>query len=242
MQPMSAFNVKITLMKLLALDASTEFLSLAIRDGEQLYTYDTHAGQAASQLILPQIQQLLTQANIALTDLDGIVFGAGPGSFTGVRVACGVAQGLGFGANLPVVGVNVLTALAEAAGAERVVVATDARMKEVYHAAYIRKNQVWRTVHDAGVYKPNEVPSLDGDDWTGVGTAWQVYDAVLSDCYQGQIVKKLPELTPAAAAMLTLAQPVFAAGEARPASEAKPVYIRNRVALTSKEREQGLRL
>jgi len=229
-------------MKLLALDASTEFLSLAICNGEQLHTYDAHAGQAASQLILPQIQQLLTEANMALTDLDGIVFGAGPGSFTGVRVACGVAQGLGFGANLPVVGVNVLTALAEATGAERVLVATDARMKEVYHAAYIRKNQAWEAVHAAGVYKPNEVPMVDGAGWTGVGTAWRVYDEILSECYQDQMIEKIPEMTPAAAAMITLAKPTFIAGKAKPASEAKPIYIRNRVALTSKEREQGLRL
>lgn len=231
-----------TVMKLLALDASTEFLSLAVLVGGQLYTHDEHAGQAASQLILPQIQRLLDQAELKLSGLDGIAFGAGPGSFTGVRVACGVAQGLGFGANLPVVGVNVLTALAEAAGADKAIVATDARMKEVYHAAYVKEGGNWGAVHEAGVYKPNEVPEVEGDGWVGIGTAWQVYDEVLSEHYKNNVVGKRPEMTPSAEAIIALATPIFKAGQAKPASEAKPIYIRNRVALTSKEREQGMRL
>jgi len=200
-------------MKLLALDASTEFLSLAVRDCEQLYTYDEHAGQAASQLILPQIQRLLDQAKLTLTDLDGIAFGAGPGSFTGVRVACGVAQGLAFGANLPV----------------------ERRNSE-------GKDSDWHALHAAGVYKPDAVPSIDGTGWVGAGTAWGVYDEVLSQQYADQVVSKHPAMTPAAAAIMALALPVFEAGEAKPAEQARPVYIRNRVALTSKEREQGLRL
>jgi len=229
-------------MKLLALDASTEFLSLAVLNGSDMHSHDQHAGQAASQLILPQIQILLQKAGLELSALDGIAFGAGPGSFTGVRVACGVAQGLGFGANVPVVGVNVLTALAQASDADRVIVATDARMKEVYHAAYERQGSAWVEVHAAGVYKPEDVPAVVGDGWTGVGTAWHVYDDVLSQHYQDNIDSKRPDLTPAASAILTLARPDFEAGLAKPASEARPVYIRNRVALTSKEREQGLRL
>jgi len=229
-------------MKLLALDASTEFLSLAVQSDAQLYTYHEHTGQAASQYILPQIQQLLEQAKLNISDLDGIAFGAGPGSFTGVRVACGVAQGLGFGASLPVVGVNVLMALAEASGADKVIVATDARMKEVYHAVYQKTAEHWQVVHDAGVYKPDALPLVDGAGWTGVGTAWQVYDALLQQQYQANLLNTLSDRTPAAEAIMSLAKPVFAAGQAKPASEARPIYIRNRVALTSKEREQGLRL
>jgi tRNA threonylcarbamoyladenosine biosynthesis protein TsaB len=229
-------------MKLLAFDASTEFLSIALRIDEQLDTLDIQAGQTASQLILPQIQLLLDKAQLQLSDLDGIAFGAGPGSFTGVRIACGVAQGLAFGADLPVVGVNVLMALAEASGAERVIAASDARMKEVYHAAYIREDEDWLEVHASGVYKPHEVPSVEGADWVGVGTAWNVYEESLREQYQQQVIKILPDMTPKAEAILRLAMPIFERGEAVPASEVKPIYIRNRVALTSKEREQGLRL
>lgn len=158
-------------MKLLAFDASTALLSIALQIDEQLETVDIQAGQAASQLILPQIQLLLDKAKLNLSDLDGIAFGAGPGSFTGVRIACGVAQGLAFGANLPVVGVNVLMALAEASGAERVIAASDARMAEVYHAVYIREDGEWCEVQAAGVYKPQQVPAVEGGDWVGVGTA-----------------------------------------------------------------------
>lgn len=229
-------------MKLLALDASTEFLSLAVLADGKWYKHDQHAGRTASQLILPQIQQLLSLAKLELADLDGIAFGAGPGSFTGVRIACGVAQGLAFGANLPVVGVNVLLALAQASGAEKVIAAADARMREVYHAVYEKKDGEWLEVHATGVYKPNDVPQVDGSDWVGVGTAWNVYDDVLSQKYQQNVAEKHPEMTPKAAAIMALAKPIFIAGEAKSASEAKPIYIRNRVALTSKEREQGLRL
>ena len=229
-------------MKLLALDASTEFLSLAVRDGKNLYTHDQNTGQAASQFILPQIRNLLEKAKLKLPDLDGVVFGAGPGSFTGVRVACGVAQGLGFGANIPVVGINVLAALAQASGADRVIVATDARMGEVYHGAFERKGNEWTEICGAGVYKPDAVPKIKGSGWMGVGTGWRVYDEILSQQYQGNVDNKLPDVTPAAEAIMALAMPIFKAGLARPASEAKPIYIRNRVALTSKERELGLRL
>ncbi len=229
-------------MKILALDASTEFLSLAVTTGDTLYKHDQNAGQAASQLILPQIQRLLDAAQLNLTDLDGIAFGAGPGSFTGVRVACGVAQGLAFGANLPVVGINVLMALAQASGAERVIAASDARMKEVYHAAYEKRDYGWHEVHAAGVYKPFEVPAVDGAGWVGVGTAWKVYGDVLGQRYQQQVTNTIPEMTPMAEAIIDLAIPLFKAGQGVPASEAKPIYVRNRVALTAKEREQGQRL
>lgn len=229
-------------MKLLALDASTEFLSLAVRTDENLYQHNQHAGQTASQLILPQIQLLLDAAKLELADLDGIAFGAGPGSFTGVRIACGVAQGLAFGANIPVVGINVLMALAQASGANSVIAASDARMREVYHAAYQRNGEEWLEVHAAGVYKPNDVPAVEGSGWVGVGTGWKVYDEVLSQQYQQNVVKKMPEMTPMADAIMTLAIPLFESGLAKPASEAKPIYIRNRVALTSEERAQGQRL
>jgi tRNA threonylcarbamoyladenosine biosynthesis protein TsaB len=97
-------------------------------------------------------------------------------------------------------------------------------------------------LHAAGVYKPANVPAVEGEGWTGVGTAWDVYDDVLSQQYEANVMSKLPNMTPSAEAIMALAMPDFEAGLAKPASEARPVYIRNRVALTSKEREQGLRL
>jgi tRNA threonylcarbamoyladenosine biosynthesis protein TsaB len=228
-------------MNLLALDTSTEFLSLALQVGDKTFTYYQHAGNASSELILPQIQVLLDAAKIKLSDLDGIAFGAGPGAFTGVRIACGVAQGLGFGANIPVVGVNTLLALAEASGEEQVIACLDARMGEIYHAAFVREKGEWIEHSVTRVCKPEASPMLDGA-WVGAGSGWAVYGEVLSKIYAENLVKITPEITPKAEAILTLVQPIFAAGNAKPASESAPIYIRNRVALTSAEREAGQRL
>lgn len=229
-------------MNLLALDTSTEFLSLALQLGDKMFTHYQHAGNASSELILPQIQALLDSANVKLNNIDGIAFGAGPGSFTGVRIACGVAQGLGFGTGLPVVGINTLVALAEASGEDKVIACLDARMGEIYHAALIKQNGNWHEVSATTVCKPEAAPVLEGGNWAGVGSGWAVYGEVLSKIYAENLSQILPNITPTAEAVLRLAQPTFVAGDAKPASEAAPIYIRNRVALTTQEREQGLRL
>lgn len=234
-------------MKLLAFDTSTEYLSLALMLEDKITTFDVLAGQSHSQLILPQIQALLSDAGVQLKDLQGIAFGAGPGSFTGVRIAAGIAQGLGFGASLPVAGICTLQALAEASGADKVIACLDARMGEVYHAAYVknadaRQAGTWQAVIEPGLYKPDAVPALEGSDWVGAGSGWQTYGEVLSHVYQEQLQDVLPELLPSASAILRLAQPLFASGKPLPAAEAMPIYIRNRVALKTAEREQGLRL
>lgn len=234
-------------MNLLALDTSTEFLSLAILKGSETFTFDVLAGQTHSQIILPQIQALLETAGLQLKDLQGIAFGAGPGSFTGVRIAAGVAQGLGFGSNLPVVAVCTLMALAEASGASKVIACLDARMGEVYHAAYEKTtsekiNEEWQAVIEPGLYKPDAVPAVQGGDWVGAGSGWQTYGEQLSRIYGEQLLATQPALLPSASAILQLAQPVFARGGAGPAHDAMPIYIRNRVALKTAEREQGLRL
>jgi tRNA threonylcarbamoyladenosine biosynthesis protein TsaB len=234
-------------MNLLSLDTSTEFLSLALQVGDQVFTHHQHAGNASSELILPQILTLFDTANMPLKDLHGIAFGAGPGAFTGVRIACGVAQGLGFGANISVVGVNTLLAVAQASGADKVIVCLDARMGEIYHAAFEKHENKWHEKSQTQVCKPEASPMLGSDaslkkQWVGAGSGWMVYGDVLSKIYDRHLVKILPNVTPMAEAILQLAGPVFDAGEARPASEAAPIYIRNRVALTTLQREQRERL
>lgn len=229
-------------MNLLAFDTSTEFLSIAMVRGEALFRFDTLAGQSHSQLILPEIQKLLTSANMPLSDLNGLVFGAGPGSFTGVRIAAGVAQGLAFGANLQVVGVCTLMALAQASGADKVIACLDARMGEVYHAAYVKEHGVWQAIYEPGLYKPDAVPAIAGNAWVGVGSGWKTYAEILVARYDSQLTQVLPELLPQATAMIELAQAIFANGQALHAGDAMPIYIRNRVALKTAERAQGLRL
>lgn len=231
------------MMNLLALESSTETLSLALQTKAGLRTFDELTGPAASQRILPEIQRLLTEAGIKLSALDGVVYGTGPGAFTGVRVAVGVAQGLAFGAHLPVVGISSVLAVAEtawqSARAEKVLVCLDARMGEVYHAAFVRQGDAWVEVSPPVVCKPQEVPVMEGSGWLGAGSGWRVFEHVLSEKYRGQLADIRPELMPTATAMLTLAQPQFAAGQAHAAHEAAPLYVRNRVALTAAERAQG---
>jgi tRNA threonylcarbamoyladenosine biosynthesis protein TsaB len=234
-------------MNLLAFDTSTEYLSLALMVADNTLTFELNAGPTQSQIILPQIQLLLQTAGVELKDLDGIAFGAGPGSFTGVRIAAGVAQGLGYGANLPVVSVCTLLALAEStvmhdASAKRVIACLDARMGEIYHAAYQKIGADWITSIAPGLYKPDAVPAVIGESWVGAGSGWQIYAPQLSVVYGEHLQSIQPQRLPTASAILRLAQPIFARGEARPAAEAMPVYIRNRVALKTVEREQGLRL
>ena len=229
-------------VNLLALDTSTEYLSLALMKGDKTFRFDINAGQTHSQIILPQLQLLLNEADLQLNELQCIAFGAGPGSFTGVRIAAGVAQGLGFGAQLPVVSICTLLALAEASGADKVIACLDARMGEVYHAAYERVTGEWQTVVEPGLYKPEAAPVIASTGWTGAGSGWQTYAEQLGAVYARQLQAVQPQLLPTASAILRLAHPVFARGDAKPASEALPIYIRNRVALKTTEREQGLRL
>jgi tRNA threonylcarbamoyladenosine biosynthesis protein TsaB len=226
-------------MQILAIDTSTEFLSLALWLNGRILSRDIHAGQTHSQLILPTLRTLLDEAKIELTALDGIAFGAGPGSFTGLRIACGVAQGLAFGANLPVVAVSTLKALAQQSGAEKVIACLDARMGEIYHAAYEKKSNGWVEVGAPALFKPEDAPKLSGNDWLGVGTGWMVYSDVLQTVY-GEQLQEMPEPDhgshPRATSIAELALPTFEAGLARPAHEAAPIYIRNKVALKMSER------
>lgn len=230
-------------MKLLAIESSTETLSLALRTETGLQTFDEVTGPAASQRILPEIQRLLTEADVGLPDLNGIVYGTGPGAFTGVRVAVGVTQGLAFGAGLTVVGISSVVAVAESARqkmqTEKVIVCLDARMGEVYHAALIWLDGAWQEVSAPIVCKPQDVPALEGAGWIGAGSGWRVFESVLSQQYASQISNIYPEMMPQASAMLALAQPLFVAGQTQAAHEAAPLYVRNRVALTAAERAQG---
>lgn len=233
-------------MKILALDTSTEYLSLALRLEGKAYIRNMLAGQSHSQEILPLLRELLSEAKIELNDLDGIAFGAGPGSFTGLRIGCGVAQGLAFGANLPVIGVSTLLALAHGAftrntATTRIIACLDARMGEVYHAAYVRNDETWEEISAPGLYKPNAMPALPDGGWVGVGSGWAAYGEALKACYAEQINLILPAEFPNALCMVELAEPMFAAGLGVAAAQAAPIYIRNKVALKTSERDAGLK-
>ncbi len=223
-------------MKLLALDTSTEHCSVALWLDGGVHADAVHAGQRHSALLLPMIDRLLAGAQIRLTGLDAIAFGEGPGSFTGLRIACGVAQGLAFGADLPVIGIGTLVALAEASAANDAVCCLDARMQEVYFAAYRRAGAAWQTVVPPGLFAPERVPALPEAEWVGCGNAFIVYPDALG-CGLGDRVSTIARevSVPHAREIAILAAAEVARGRARPADEALPVYIRDKVALTVEE-------
>src|SRR5438128_8548750 len=142
-------------MRILALDASTDVCAVAVGQASHWRERAEKAGQRHSEMMLPMVRALLDDAGLDLRDLDGIAFGAGPGSFTGLRIACGVAQGLALGASLPLMGVATLEAMAETARQRgcltRVIAALDARMQEIYVAAYEHDGFHWRAVLDPAV-------------------------------------------------------------------------------------------
>ncbi len=223
-------------MKILALETSTELCSAALwRDGK-VDAREADAGQRNSEVLLPMVDALLTSHGLKATELDGVAFGSGPGSFTGLRIACGVAQGIAFGAALPVVGIGTLLALAELSKAQRVVCCLDARMSEIYHAAYEKHGNEWHTVHEPSLCKPDAAPLLPAGAWTGCGSGFGAYRAALESRFCGKLESVLADLAPHAREIATLAAAEFRAGNAIAAEQAAPLYVRNKVALRVVER------
>ncbi|MGA7802910.1 MAG: tRNA (adenosine(37)-N6)-threonylcarbamoyltransferase complex dimerization subunit type 1 TsaB [Gammaproteobacteria bacterium] len=221
-------------MKLIALETATEACSAALYvDGMVQERYQL-APRGHAGLILPMIEDLLGGAGLALRDLDAVALGRGPGSFTGVRVAAGVAQGIAFGADLPVVAVSTLAALAQGAMDEpdtpRVLAAIDARMDEVYWAAYLRDEQGLATLSGAElVCDAGGVPVPADGGWMGVGSGWGRYGEVLRRTLGDRLAGADAERFPRAGAVARLAAAGFARGEILPPEGAAPVYLRNDV-------------
>ena len=223
-------------MNILAIETSTEYCSAALWCDGALSTRCELAGQKHSQMLMPMADELLREAGLKLAQLDGIAFGMGPGSFTGVRIACGVAQGLALGADLPVVGICTLQALAEASGQERVIAALDARMGEIYHAAYEKRGEAWVAVCEPNLCAPQDAPVPDESGWFGIGSGFMAHHDTLRTRYLGRLGGMDSQAVPQAAAIVRLAAPQFAAGQGVDAALAAPFYLRDKVALKSSER------
>jgi len=224
-------------MRILALETSTEYCSVALWQDGVVVEHCELVGQKHSELLMAMLEDVLKQAGVKLSQLDGIAFGMGPGSFTGVRIACGVAQGLAFGADLPVAGVCTLQALAEASGKLRVIAALDARMGEVYHAAYEKHDGAWVAVSEPCLCKPEGAPQVPGNDWFGAGSGFAVHGEVLNRRYAGQLQGADDAAVPQAAAIAALGAVQFVQGGGMDAAEALPLYLRDKVALKTHERE-----
>ena len=247
----------------LALETSTDTLSLAVSRGPHTWTHTSAGGALTSTQMIPQTLALLKEAGLALTDLQAVVFGRGPGAFTGLRTACAVAQGLALGADLLVLPVDTLLAVAEeartasaAAGSApvtRVLAVMDARMEQVYVAAYEftptppAASDTLATTSLQGTWTCVQAPALQSPPslhwpaaWShtaspafvAAGNAWSVY----ADRWPAALCAPQIAALPTAAALLRLAPAAWAAGAAVPPEEALPLYIRDKVAQTTDER------
>jgi tRNA threonylcarbamoyladenosine biosynthesis protein TsaB len=218
-------------MRFAAFETSSEWCSVALYDRGEIRALERRAGNRHSELALPMLERLLADAGMGAAELDAIAYGAGPGSFTGLRIACGLAQGLAIARGLPVYGVSSLAAMAQESGAARVVACIDARMREVYYAALERTPAGWREVIGARCVAPQAVAAPPGEGWIGCGSGFAVY---------GNLGLKivLPQVHPTAFAVAEIAAPRLAAGEGVDAALAAPVYVRDKVAFTREELER----
>ena len=221
---------------LLALDTATEACSVALlHDGKVISHYEV-IPRLHAQRLLPMIEALRAEAGIALSAIDAIAFGRGPGAFTGVRIAIGVVQGLGFALQRPVLPVSNLAVLAQRAqrefGARQVAAAIDARMDEVYWGCYHLEQGEMCLQGEESVLAPERasLPRLAAGQWFGAGTGWATFAGRLP----GQVEQSAGELLPHAQDLLQLAQFAWERGEALPAEQAQPVYLRDNVATPKK--------
>jgi tRNA threonylcarbamoyladenosine biosynthesis protein TsaB len=217
-------------MRFAAIETSTEWCSVALWHDGEIAALERRAGNRHSEFALPMLQSLTRDFQI-----DAVAFGAGPGAFTGLRIACGLAQGLALARSLPVIGISSLEALAQESGAARVVACIDARMREVYYAALEKRAGRWQEVIAAQCIAPQSAPRPPGDGWVGCGNGFEVYGEFLGS----KVSMMKPQIHPTAVAVAQLAAPRLAAGEGVDAALAAPVYVRDKVAFTKEELGRG---
>jgi tRNA threonylcarbamoyladenosine biosynthesis protein TsaB len=204
--------------------------------GDELFVEEAIAPNQHAERLAPMVRRLLARARLAVEGLDAIAFGQGPGSFTGLRIACGMAQGLALGSARRVVPVPSLMALAEQANASRVVAALDARMGETYLAAYSRMAGDWEATVAPGLFREDALPGLPGRDWVATGSGFDAF-GWLRGAYARQVGQRVEGDLPRAGAVARIAARRLARGESVAPEEAAPLYLRDKVALTVRERQ-----
>ncbi|MCG8709928.1 tRNA (adenosine(37)-N6)-threonylcarbamoyltransferase complex dimerization subunit type 1 TsaB [Brenneria sp. 4F2] len=222
--------------RILALDTATEACSVALWNDGEIHSLFEVCPREHTQRVLPMVQQVLAESGLALNMLDALAFGQGPGSFTGVRIGIGIAQGLALGADLPMIGVSTLATLAQGAfrrrGATQVLAAIDARMGEVYWAQYRREaDGCWQGDASEAVLTPQQVLTLTEPlrgEWTTVGTGWKTYADLAN--HPTLSLQDGETLLPQAEDMLPLACRQWNEGQSVSVEQAQPRYLRNEVA------------
>jgi tRNA threonylcarbamoyladenosine biosynthesis protein TsaB len=222
-------------MLILALETSTELGSCALwRDGVVLER-TCPPGKSHSETLLPLVRELLTEGGLKVSQLDAIAFGVGPGAFTGLRVACGVAQGLAVAAGLPLIPVTSLEAMATLAGADRVLALLDARMGEIYSGSYLRIADTYCLQGEIRVLAPDAVFLPAEPGWLACGNAIAAYPALAERLSSANIAVQ-NNVFPSASVLARMAAPRAARGDGIDAALAAPLYIRDKVAKTVAER------
>ncbi len=220
-------------VKLLAIETSTEACSAAVHADGRICARAEFAPQRHAELILPMCEAVLAEAGLRLQDLDGLAFGRGPGAFTGVRIATGVIQGIALGTGLKVAAVSSLAALAQGIvrtrAARQVLAGMDARMGEIYVAAYAERRGVAAAASAEEIGRPADVMLPRDGTWSGAGTAFAAYGEALRARLGDRLAAVHPESYPLAQDVAALAVEMFARGEAVEAELALPVYLRDRV-------------
>lgn len=222
-------------VNILAVETSTELCSVALlRDGD-LFVEEAMAENRHSELLVPMLRRVFERSHLDAAHMDAFAFGQGPGSFTGIRIACGIMQGLGFAAGRPVVPVPSLLALAEQSNERRVLAAFDARMNEAYLAAYARNGEDWDEIIRPRLCDATALPRLPGPRWVATGSGFERLPW-LRDAYRETVEMRLAGDLPRAGAVARLAARLLVRGGGLTAQDAAPLYLRDKVALTTEER------
>lgn len=221
-------------MKLLAVETATECCSAALLADDRVFAASEIAPRRHNEIILPMCEHVLAQGEVGLGQLDAVAFGRGPGTFTGVRLAAAVVQGVALARDLPVVPVSSLAALAQAVYHEhrctQALPCIDARMREVYYALYeVNRDAVMQLIGDEHVISPSSIEVEVGDDCIGAGSGWKAYAEVLSAQFP-KITAYDAEAFPRAEYVARLGQYHFERGHTVAATQALPVYLRDQVA------------
>jgi tRNA threonylcarbamoyladenosine biosynthesis protein TsaB len=222
-------------VNLLAVETSTELCSVALLRGDALFVEEVLAENRHSELLVPMVRRVLERARLEAAAMDAFGFGQGPGSFTGIRIACGMVQGMAFAARRPVVPVPSLLALAEQTNESRVLAALDARMGEAYLAAYARNGEDWDEVIAPRLVDAAAAPELPARGWTATGNGF-VRLPWLREAYRERVEMRLEGDLPRAGAVARIAARRFVRGGAIAAERAAPLYLRDKVAQTTEER------
>ena len=211
---------------------------MALLRGGELFVEEALAENRHSEMLVPMIRRLLDRAHLGAAQMDAFAFGQGPGSFTGIRIACGIVQGLAFAAHRPVVPIPSLLALAEQSNEGRVIAALDARMGEAYLAAYARNGAEWDEVIAPRLADPASLPPLPGRRWAATGSGFDRHPW-LREAYRETVEMRFEGDLPRAGAVARIAARRFARGAGIAAAQAAPLYLRDKVALTTDERRKA---